>query len=63
MRASLPSPSTSCAGTIASAAGEPSASSISDQCGSAGSSPVAARALASSDSHQPTAVSVSCVPV
>ena len=63
MRASLPRPSTSCAGTIASAARDESASSISDQCGSAGSRPVAARALASSESHQPTAVSVSCVPV
>ena len=44
MRASLPRPSTSWAGTIASAAREARASWISDQCGSEGSRPVAARA-------------------
>ncbi len=61
MRASLPSPSTSCAGTIASDAREVAASSISPQCGSLGSSPVAARSRLPSASNQPTAVSVSCV--
>ena len=57
MRASLPRPSTSCAGTIESAARDASASSISDQCGSAGSSPVAARAFgrrASPTSRRPS---------
>ena len=39
MRASLPSPSTSCIGMIASAARERIASSTSPQCGSAGSRP------------------------
>ena len=39
MRASLPRPSTSCAGTIESTAGDAERSSISDQCGSAGSRP------------------------
>ena len=43
IRASLPRPSTSCAGTIASAARDEYASSISPQLGSRGSRPVAAR--------------------
>ena len=55
IRASLPSPSTSCAGTIASLAGDAYAISIRPQCGSRGSSPVAARRRGGRSRYQPTA--------
>ena len=71
MRASEPSPSTSCICTIATRAGEAKASRISDQCGvalaHAGGASIAAstsaRTPGASASYQPRTVSLSCVPV
>ena len=61
IRASLPSPSTSCAGTIASARAGRVRELDQAPLGSRGSRPVAARSRGVSAANQPAAVSVSCV--
>ena len=72
MRASEPSPSTSCICTIATRAGEAWASRISDQCGSRSRTPAASIASASTSTRTDrgqrrrtsrSTVSLSCVPV
>ena len=71
MRASEPSPSTSCICTIATRAGEAKASRISDQCGVALAHAgrvdrgvdLGAHRRRAATSYQPRTVSLSCVPV
>ena len=67
MRASLPSPSTSCACTIATRAREENVSAMRSHHGSSATpgraASTRARRSAGSDSYQPRSVSLSCVPV